>query len=232
MDGIGTAEPAGNGVGPLGGSGKRGMSMVLTTFELQIATVEIAVLAHIADDDVVDAGVLLPVGWAYPYVGDVANLREDGLDVLVALVEVVDEELVSAEADNDVGGLHLAHEMLQGVGLGPELRRRAVPHHGVELVAVGLGVVDEPTGESLEHGVAEEQNALMSGVGRETSLGNAVLTGLLSRKPRRRRQAVGRTGLKDSIDLRTRQTCVELYVILEGKRIEQHYAQSCGEQEE
>ena len=95
--------------------------MVLATLQLQIPAVKKTITTHIPDDDIIDTGVWLPVGRAYPYVWDVTDFLQNGLDIPIANIEIVNKEFIAAETNNDIGGLDLPNEMLQGVGLCPEL---------------------------------------------------------------------------------------------------------------
>ena len=97
------------------------MRVILAAFQLQVSAVEVSTGTHIANDDIIDAGVRLPVWRANPYVRRVANFLKDSLDVAVTLVEVVYEKLIAAETDNDVCWLHFPHEVLQGICLCPLL---------------------------------------------------------------------------------------------------------------
>ena len=119
--------PGGGFVHPRGSGLERGVGSVAPALKRQVAAVEVAMRPHVAQDGIVDARVVFPVGRTNPNVGNIAYFAQNLLDVLIAFGQVAHEELVAAKTNDDERGICLAQEVLQRVGLGPKLRCAAIP---------------------------------------------------------------------------------------------------------
>ena len=92
------SHPHGDGVHPYGCGTECGVRVILATFKFQVPAVEIAFLANVFDDEVVDAGVVFPVGWADPHEGYGVDDGDDFLDVFLTFGKVAHEEFVATQA--------------------------------------------------------------------------------------------------------------------------------------
>ena len=73
------------------------MHIVVGTIEFEFATVEETALAYPLEDKVVDTRVLLPVVRPDPKERTLADALDDGIDILLALRQIADKQLVAAQ---------------------------------------------------------------------------------------------------------------------------------------
>ena len=141
------------------------MHIVLGTIEFEVTTVEETAFTYPLANKVVDARVLLPVGRTNPKERTVADALDDGVDVLLALRQIADKQLIAAQAKHDVVGLDAIEEVLQCVGSCPKLGRRTVPDDARQVVTILERIVTQALCQPFEHRVAEDHDAILAEVG-------------------------------------------------------------------
>ena len=116
-----TFHPHRDGVHPTSGGLARGVCAVLATRKRQTAALKETLTARLAANETVDARVAFPIRRTYPAIGTPADFSENAVHVSLLLPQVFQEEFVAAEREHNVGRTKSADEMLQCVGLCPEL---------------------------------------------------------------------------------------------------------------
>ena len=80
--------------------------------------------------------------------------------------DIRDEQLVGTEAHKNIVGLKLSDIALKALLTTPDLSGGRIPDDTHEGVAILLGISGQPHSQSLEHGIADKEDGLRSGVER------------------------------------------------------------------
>ena len=145
------------------------MRAVAAALKLVVGTEVETALGQVLGEHVVDARILVPVGRSNPHIGDVANLGKHLLqERLARRLDVGHIQFVGPQAHKDVVGVVLLDEFGQSRRLAPAQGGTAVPDDLDQGMPVLVTVGGQARCQSLEHRVADEEDALGCGIHRGT----------------------------------------------------------------
>ena len=162
-NGIGTTgfHPLDDAVHPLVGRSACGMSAVTATGKLVVGAIIETALVNLLLQQVVDAGILNPVGRANPQEGNIANLGEHLLQIgTTGGLDIGDIQLIRSQAHHDIIGVILVDELGQARCLAPTQGGTAVPDDLNQRVAILVTIGSQAFSKALQHRVADEEDIL------------------------------------------------------------------------